>query len=228
MLPAARVGDSVEHDNWTDTKAQPALMFGVAVLVVVSGGTFGVFIAAVGAASTAGGLIDTFILSPSGEKIKTGADTVYTNLKKSALAHEKCKVEHGYVSSGAEHVFIEESNASRLYDRTTCTGKISEANQRKNKVMIGGKPVRVDTPGWYTALLVVDSTVSAISLGSAIRNLGKSGGSFWKQALEKGGMASDAYGILNNFTDYTTQRTLTQHGGDTAKRILGKILGGGE
>lgn len=214
MLPAARVGDSVEHDNATDTKFQPIIMGAVAVLVIASGGTAGAVLAWVGYASSGGAILDA-LMAPSGEKIKTGAKTVFTNLKAAALAHEKCKVQHGEVITGAEHVFVEEGNASRFRDRTSCTGFISEGSKAPNQVLIGGKPAKGSRPDLYTAFLAIDMSLSGVSLARSLLTLAKKGFSLGGLA----GAAPDVYGVGGTALELGTDRTALQTGKDILDRF---------
>jgi hypothetical protein len=203
MYPAARVGDSIEHEAWADTNAQPVLMAGAAVAVIISGGTVTVFLTVVGLASTIGQGLD-WLMSSGEEKIKTGARTVFTNLKAAALAHEKCKIDHGdkVVYTGAEHVFIEEGNASRLRDLTTCPGYIKEGSTKPNQVLIGGRRARHERPGWYKAFLAIDMSLTAASLASSLRDvaakgLGGLGETRLEQAWTGTGMLLDTYGLAS-------------------------------
>lgn len=224
MLAAARVGDSIEHENWTDTYAQPRLMIGRAVVVVLTGGGFLAVIVAVGTMSLVGTIVDA-VLAPSGEKIKTGATTVFTNLKAAALAHAKCTVDHGVVETGAEHVFIEESNASRVRDLTNCPGYIKEGSKRPNQVVIGGRRAKRDRPGWYVALLTVDMAVSAVTLASSLRAIAARGGlrnmPLGQGAWEGGQVLGDIYGTGSGALELGTGRTPMQVG----KSILDSFFG---
>jgi hypothetical protein len=215
MLTAARVGDSIKHERWTDKKAEPTLVIGASIAVVVSGGTVSVFFMAVGGAGVAGWLIDRW-MAPSGEKIETGAATVFTNLKPAALAHPKCKVLCGVVETGAEHVFIEEGNASRLRDFTTCPGYISEGSKAPNQVLIGGRRDNRERPGWYTAFLAYQMTVSAASLATSLRTLAAQGFS----VSEARKAVTGAYGASSKALELGTGKTPME----TGKALLDNFM----
>jgi hypothetical protein len=219
MYPAARVGDSVKHENWTDKKVEPPLVILTSVSVVLSGGTSATFLMAVGIAGMVGAGIDLaikFVMNPTGEKIKTGATTVFTNLKAAALAHEKCKVDHGFVMTGAEHVFVEEGNASRYNDLTKCPGRISEGSKKPNQVLIGGKSDNHARPTLYTVFRAYQAIVSAGSFASSIRALSTQGFSL----NEARKAATGAFGATSKSLEITTGNTALQ----TGKNILDRFM----
>lgn len=196
MYPAARVDDEVKHEDWeTETYAPIGLAGGIAITIaiVASGGTVGVAFAIGGAVGTVAKLIDWVFVS--GEcKIMTGADTVFTNLKPSALAHPKCKTTDGHmIVRGAEHVFIEDSRASRFGDYSDCEGHIVTGSPPPNEVRIGGQMKPRERPTWYLAYQLIDLGYSAASLKAGWTDL-----SAFAKIYEGSGLAMGTWETVTN------------------------------
>jgi hypothetical protein len=167
MYPAARVDDEVLHEAWETAQAAPIGLAGgivITIAIIASGGTAVIAFGIGGAVAAIGGLIDTVFVAGDC-KIISGADTVFTNLKASALAHPKCKTSDGHeIVRGAEHVFIEDSRASRVGDFSDCEGHISTGSPPPNQVAIGGAMQPRETPMWFIAYQLIDFGYSAASL----------------------------------------------------------------
>ncbi len=150
---AARVGDGISHTShenagWMGMAAGAAL--GV-IIIIATGGSAGIIAGIVyvaGFASTgadvgeaASGLLGGGSLVVAG-RIVQGADTVHTGrgAPRAAKAHPDTKVScHAgeFVAQGSRTTFIENHNASRRKDKTTCGGGIVQGCPT---VLIGGAP----------------------------------------------------------------------------------------
>ncbi len=196
LQPASRVGDDVKHEDWETAQAAPiglAAGIGIAIFIVATGGTGAVALGIGGAVASAGSLLDFIFVS--GEcKIKTGAGTVFTNLKASALAHPKCTTTDGHtIVGGADHVFIEESRAGRIEDWSDCKGHIVSGSTAPNQVLMGGTTKLQEKPGWFWGYQAVDWGFSAVSLGSGWKGMG-----MLEKLYEGGSFAAKTYGLATD------------------------------
>jgi len=224
-LPAARVTDIVVHEDWNSmtfvTPAATGLAIVITITIVATGGAAALAFAIGGAIGTIVKFIDKF-LADGPEKIETGADTVYTNLLPSALAHPKCTVTDGmFVFTGALHVYIEDGRASRFSDRTTCPGTIKSGSKPPFEVLIGGPPAAPHrAPAWYQAYLAIDLAYSAAGLAVSLNNAATA----WDHVQNAYDGASLVEGAFEAIEGYKILESPVREGVDTTRSITSGII----
>jgi len=175
---AARVGDPVQHSHRFGLGMLGAIAgvaLGVALVVltapislpaIAAAGVVGGTMLVAGAAGTVigstlavegvGETIGSHIAAPNAGDIADGAHSVFTGpgMPKAARMSDPVKCHSGEsIAEGSDTVFIENWNASRKSDQTTCAGKIQDGC---HSVLIGGNPIgragtagRSELPKWF-------------------------------------------------------------------------------
>jgi uncharacterized Zn-binding protein involved in type VI secretion len=178
LEPAARVGDPVEHSHrfsFGMIGAIAGVALGVALVVltapislpaIAAAGVIGGTLMVAGAAGTVitstlvvegvGETIGSHVAAPNAGDILDGAHSVFTGpgQPKAARMSDPVKCHSGEsIAEGSDTVFIENWNASRKGDATTCAGKIQDGCA---SVLIGGNPIgragtanRSELPVWF-------------------------------------------------------------------------------